>query len=191
MNPSNDKYQTRARIGVSASVGIVIGAIAAKLIFHTDAAVLAGSLAGALLGGVIGSRLRSQVFQYIWFEYSPQVGIRLAVSSVFFVGFMLTYFYVSASSGSTALQVALLAGTLLGMFFQGWALKSAISELDDMLKGVLKDSVVIGALTAIILFFILGLVNLILPIPSNWLLSFLVMMFAMLIGRLAAGWRYR
>lgn len=192
MNPSsNDKYQSRARIGVGAAVGTIIGALVGEIFYGTTAAGLIGTFIGAVIGGAIGSRMRSQSFQFIWIEYSKQVAVRMLVSGVLVTGFMLAFFYATESSDSITLQLALLAGTLISMFFMGHAVKFAISELDDVLKNVQKEAAVTGLIVAIFTFFTLGMVNQITPIPSHWLFAFIIVMASFLIGRFYVGWKHR
>jgi hypothetical protein len=192
MKPSSDKkYQARARIGVVASVGMIIGALVGEIFYDTSTAKLIWILIGTVIGGAIGSRMRSQSFQFIWIEYSRQVAVRMLVSGVLFTGFMLAFFYATESSDSSALQLALLVGTLSSMFFMAHALKFAISELDDVLINVQKEAAVVGLIVAVCTFFILGMVNQITPIPSHWLFSFIIVMASFLVGRFYVGWKYR
>jgi hypothetical protein len=192
MEPSsNDKYQARARIAVVASVGMILGSLVGEIFYDTTTAKWIWILIGTVIGGAIGSRMRSQAFQFIWIEYSKQVGIRVTVSGVLCTGFMLGYFYATESSDSIELQLALLVGTLISMFFLGHAFRFAISELDDVLMNVQKEAAAIGLIVAVCTFFILGIVNQITPIPSHWLFAFIIVSASFLVGRFYVGWKHR
>ncbi len=73
---ADERYEFRARIGVGASFGAILGALLAAILFLTPQAVLIGMIIGAGLGALIGSRIKSQAFQFLWIEYSKEVGRR-------------------------------------------------------------------------------------------------------------------
>ena len=192
MNTPPDKgYEFRARIGVGASLGALLGAALGALFFTTPQAVIISSLLGAGLGAAAGSRLRSQAFQFIWIEYSRDVARRLIISVFLFLAPFSLFFYFLIVGTTPVIEILLLSATSMATLFFIYSVGYVISQLDDLLKKVLLEAIAIGFGLSLFFFMTLGLISLAFPIPSHWLVAFIIMGISMLIGRFVVAVKYR
>jgi hypothetical protein len=192
MNTPPDKgYEFRARIGVGASLGALFGAVLGAIFFTTPQAVIISSLLGAGLGAAVGSRLRSQAFQFIWIEYSRDVARRLIISVFLFLAPFSLFFYFLIVGTTPAIEILLLSATSMAALFFIYSVGYVISQLDDLLKKVLLEAIAIGFGLSLFFFMTLGLISLAFPIPSHWLVAFIIMGTSMLIGRFVVAVKYR
>ena len=192
MNTPPDKgYEFRARIGVGASLGTLLGVAIGALFFTTPQAVIISSLLGAGLGAAVGSRLRSQAFQFIWIEYSRDVARRLIFSVFLFLAPFSLFIYFLKIGTTPAIEILLLSATSMAGLFFIYSVGVVISQLDDLLRKILLEAIAIGFGLALFFFLTLGLISLAFTIPSNWLVAFIIMAASMLIGRFVVAVKYR
>ncbi|MCJ7569145.1 MAG: hypothetical protein MUO58_16625 [Anaerolineales bacterium] len=192
MNTPPDKgYEFRARIGVGASLGALLGAALGALFFTTPQAVIISSLLGAGLGAAVGSRLRSQAFQFIWIEYSRDVARRLFISVFLFLAPFSLFIYFLIVGTTPAIEILLLSATSMAALFFIYTVGYVISQLDDLLRKIILEAIALGFGLSLFFFLTLGLLSLAFPIPSNWLVAFIIMGTSMLIGRFVVAVKYR
>jgi hypothetical protein len=189
--PPDESYQFRARIGVGASLGTLLGVALGVLLFTTPQAVIISSLLGAGLGAAAGSRLRSQAFQFIWIEYSRDVARRLIFSVFLFLAPFSLFIYFLKVGTTPAIEILLLSATSMAGLFFIYSIGYVISQLDDLLRKILLEAIALGFGLSLFFFLTLGLFSLAFPIPSNWLVAFIIMAASMLIGRLVVAVKYR
>jgi hypothetical protein len=189
--PPDESYQFRARIGVGASLGTLLGVALGVLLFTTPQAVIISSLLGAGLGAAAGSRLRSQAFQFIWIEYSRDVARRLIFSVFLFLAPFSLFIYFLKVGTTPAIEILLLSATSMAALFLIYSIGYVISQLDDLLRKILLEAIALGFGLSLFFFLTLGLISLAFPIPSNWLVAFIIMAASMLIGRLVVAVKYR
>jgi hypothetical protein len=188
---SDSKYTSRASIGSGASLGVVVGALIAHWAFGSHLSVIIGSIIGGGIGAAIGSRLKSQMSQFFWVEYPGEIGKKIVLASIpFFLTFLPFIFLVKADAGKTILTI-LLAATSISSFILIFSLGRVIMQLDDVLKGILLEAFGIGFGLAVFVTLTLGLVNLIYPILSDWLVTAVIIMGCALVGRIAVAWKYK
>ncbi len=192
MNTPPDKgYEFRARIGVGASLGALFGAVLGAIFFTTPQAVIVSSLLGAGLGAAVGSRLRSQAFQFIWIEYSREVARRLIFAVFLFLAPFSLFFYFLIVGTTPAIEILLLSATSIGGFFLIYSVGIVISQLDDLLRKIILEAIALGFGLSLFFFLTLGMISLAFPIPSHWLVAFIIMGISMLIGRFVVAVKYR
>jgi len=187
----DESYEFRARIGVGASLGAVLGALPAALFFVSPQAVIIGTIIGAGLGAAVGSRLKSQAFQFLWIEYSRDVARRLIVSVFLFLAPFSLFIYFLKIGTTPGIQILLLFATSLAGLYLIYSIGYVISQLDDLLKKILLESIAIGFGLSLFIFLALGLFSLAYVIPSHWLIAFIIMLASMLIGRIVVAVKYR
>lgn len=188
---SDENYERRAGIGVGASIGTLIGAVLGALFFTTPQAAIIGSILGAGLGAAVGTRLRSQAFQFIWIEYSRDVARRIIISGVLFLVPFSLFIYLLITGAPQSLQLLFLIATSLAGFYLIYSVGIVIFQLDDLLKKVLLEAIAVGFGLSLFFFLTLGLISLVYPIPSHWLVAFIIMLISMLIARFAVAVKYR
>ncbi len=189
--PRDESYEFRARIGVGASLGTLLGALLAAWFFATVQAVIFGTIIGAGLGAAVGSRIKSQAFQFIWIEYSREVARRLIFAIFLFLAPFSLFFYFLIVGTTPAIEILLLSATSMATLFFIYSVGYVISQLDDLLKKVLLEAIAIGFGLSLFFFMTLGLISLAFPIPSHWLVAFIIMGISMLIGRFVVAVKYR
>ncbi len=201
-NDSDKKISRQANIGVGASLGAVVGAVIAAAIFKSSIYTILGSLVGAFIGGVLNLRSKSNFSDMLWNVYSRKTGLRLFIASLFICAMIFWPFFVDQSEPNYLLTFRLIL-IPVSVIMAVTAVKQAVSELDDLQQKILYEAIVIGFTisTSIILTLGLfdlslsisstGLFDLSLPISLNWLITFLILMTSMLIGRIVVAWRYR
>jgi hypothetical protein len=206
MNNDSDKTISRqANIGVGASFGAVVGAVIAAAIFKSPIYTITGSLVGAFIGGVINSKNKSNFSDMLWNVYSGKTGLRLFIASLF-VSAMIFWpilVYQLDQSEPNYMLIFRLILIPISVIMAVTAMKQAFSELDDLQLKILREAIVIGFTISTSIVLILGMVDLSFPISSivsfdlpvpislNWLITFLILMTSMLIGRIVVAWRYR
>ncbi|MFC1879234.1 hypothetical protein ACFLZW_04915 [Chloroflexota bacterium] len=188
---SEKEYDSRASIGVGASLGAVVGALLTEVFVESSLLVTGGSLLGAVLGGIIGSRIKSEAYQYLWIEYSKAIAIKLFISGSAFVGLMLGAVYSAKRGVAPTIQILLMSAAALAFLALLVVLGQTIAQLDDLLKKILLESLSVGLGLSLFVFMILGLFNIVYPIQADWLLAAVIMMGAVLVGRVAVAWKYR
>jgi hypothetical protein len=189
--PPDESYALRASIGVGASLGTLLGAILAALFYSTPQAVIIGSIIGAGLGAVVGSRIRSQAFQFLWIEYSRDVARRLIISVLLFLAPFSLYIYLLKVGTTLAIEILVLFATALGGLFLIYSVGVVISQLDDLLRKILLEAIALGFGLSLFVFLTLGLLSLVIPIPTNWLVGFIIMLTCMLVGRIVVAVKYQ
>jgi hypothetical protein len=189
--PPDESYQFRARIGVGASLGALLGALLAALFFATIQAVIIGMIIAAGLGAAVASRIKTQAFQYLWIEYSREVGRRLLFSIILFLAPFSLFIYFLEVGTTPAIEILLLSATSLAALFLIYSIGYVISQLDDLLRKILLEAIALGFGLSLFFFLTLGLISLAFPIPSNWLVAFIIMAASMLIGRFVVAVKYR
>ena len=203
MNNDSDKTISRqANIGVGASFGAVVGAVITAAIFKSPIYTITGSLAGAFMGGVINLKNKSNFSDMLWNVYSRKTGFRLFIVSVFISAMIFWPILVDQSEPNYMLTIRLIL-TPISVIMVIMAMKQAVSELDDLQQKILQEAIVIGFTISTSIVLILGMVELSFPISSivlfdlpvsislNWLITFLIIMISMLIGRIVVAWKYR
>ncbi len=191
MDSSDTNYQARANIGVGASLGAVIGALIAELLSDSSLVVILGAVLGAGLGAAVGSRLRSQAPQFLWIEYPREVGRRLILSVSAFLALFIPSIYSIKAGATLALQILLLSATSISGLVLILIIGTIISQLDDLLRKIQLEAIAIGFGLSAFIVLTLGLLGLAIPIRSNPLLTFIIMLASWLLGRLVVAWRYR
>ncbi len=189
--PPDESYQFRARIGVGASLGTLLGASLAALFFLNPLAVIIGTIIGAILGAAVGSRLKSQAFQFLWIEYSRGVARRLIFAIFLFLAPFSLFIYFLKVGTTPAIEILLLSATAMGFLFFIYIIGFVISQLDDLLRKILLEAIALGFGLSLFFFLTLGLLSLAFPIPSNWLFVIPIMGASMLIGRFVVAVKYR
>jgi hypothetical protein len=189
--PTDESYDFRARIGVGASLGALLGASLGALIFVSPQAVIIGMIIGAGLGAAVGSRIKSQAFQFIWIEYSREVGRRLVFSVILFLAPFSLFIYFLKVGTTPAIEILLLSATSIAGLFLIYSVGYVISQLDDLLRKIILEAIAIGFGLSLFIFLVLGLFSLAYPIPSRWLIAFIIMLTSMLLGRLVVAVKYR
>lgn len=206
MNNDSDKTISRqANIGVGVSLGAVVGAVIAAAIFKSPIYTIAGSLLGAFIGGVINSKNKSNFSDMLWNVYSGKTGLRLLIASLFISALIFWPILVNQLDQSEPNYMLTFRLILIpiSVIMAVTAMKQAFSELDDLQHKILREAIVIGFTISTSIVLILGMVDLSFPISSivlfdlpipislNWLITFLILMISMLIGRIVVAWRYR
>ncbi len=206
MNNDSDKTISRqANIGVGASFGAVVGAVIAAAIFKSPIYTITGSLVGAFIGGVINSKNKSNFSDMLWNVYSGKTGLRLFIASLFLSAMIFWPILVNQLDQSEPNYMLTFRLILIpiSVIMAVTAMKQAFSELDDLQHKILREAIVIGFTISTSIVLILGMVDLSFPISSivlfdlpvpislNWLITFLILMTSMLIGRIVVAWRYR
>jgi hypothetical protein len=189
--PQDESYQFRARIGVGASLGTLFGVSLAALFFATTQAVIIGMIIGAGLGAAVGSRLKSQAFQFIWIEYSREVARRLIFAVFLFLAPFSLFIYFLKVGTTPAIEILLLSVISMAFLFFIYTVGFVISQLDDLLRKIILEAIALGFGLSLFFFLTLGLLSLAFPIPSNWLVAFIIMGASMLIGRFVVAVKYR
>jgi hypothetical protein len=187
----DESYHFRAGIGVGASLGTLIGTLLGALFFGTSLAAIIGMIIGAGLGAAVGTRLKSQAFQFLWIEYSRDVARRLIISGLLFLAPFSLFVYFLIIGTTPAIEILLISAASLGGLFMIYSIGYVISQLDDLLKKIILEGIVIGVGISLFIFLALGLINLAFPIPADWLIAFIIMGASILIGRIVAAVRYR
>jgi hypothetical protein len=203
MNNDSDKTISRqANIGVGASLGAVVGAVIAAAIFKSSIYTIMGSLVGAFIGGVLNSKSKSNFSDMLWNVYSRKTGLRLFIASLFISAMFFWPILVDQTEPTYLLTFRLIL-TPISVIMVVTAMKQAVSELDDLQHKILHEAIVIGFTISTSIVLILGMVDLSFPISSmglfdlslpislNWLITFLILMTSMLIGRIVVAWKYR
>ncbi len=142
-------------------------------------------------GAAIGSRLRSEVSQFIWIEYSSRVAMRFTIAMLLFTALIVAAFYFLEPSLAPALQILLIAATLGSLLLTMLSIRSAIAQLDDVLRAVQMNALAIGFVLTLFIVMAFALINQVYPIPSSWLVTSLIMFTAFLVGRFVTAWKYR
>lgn len=204
-NNSDKKISRQANIGVGASLGAVVGAVVTAAILKSPIYTILGSLAGAFLGGLLNSKSKSNFSDMLWNVYSGKTGLRLFIASLF-VSAMIFWpilVYQLDQSEPNYMLIFRLILIPISVIMAVTAMKQAFSELDDLQLKILREAIVIGFTISTSIVLILGMVDLSFPISSivsfdlpvpislNWLITFLILMTSMLIGRIVVAWRYR
>ena len=188
---SDESFEFRARIGVGACLGIALGAVLAQLIVGTIQAKIIGMIVGGLSGALVGWRLRSQTFEYLWIELPRESRRRLLIALFIFLvpfsGFIISLKMVTPP----ILQIILMIAAVLGGILQIYVFGYVISQLDDLLRNILYEAIAIGFGLSLGFFLTLGIVSLAYPVPTNWLIVFIIMLAFMLLGRILAVVKYR
>ena len=189
--PRDESYQFRARIGVGASLGALLGALLAAWFFDAAQFVIIGTIVGAGLGAAVGSRLKSQAFQFIWIEYSREVARRLIFAVFLFLAPFSLFIYFLKIGTTPVIEILLLSATSMAFLFFIYTIGYVISQLDDLLRKIILEAIALGFGLSLFFFLTLGLLSLAFPIPSNWLVAFIIMGTSMLIGRFVVAVKYR
>jgi len=189
--PRDESYEFRARIGVGASLGTLLGASLAALFFNASQVVIVGAIIGAGLGAAVGSRLKSQAFQFIWIEYSRDIARRLLFSGFLFLAPFSFFIYFLKVGTTPAIEILLLSATSLAGLYLIYTVGYVISQLDDLLRKIILEAIALGFGLSLFFFLTLGLLSLAFPIPSNWLIAFIIMLTSMLLGRFVVAVKYR
>ncbi len=189
--PPDESYQFRARIGVGASLGTLLGASLAALFFDAPQFVIVGVIIGAGLGAAVGSRLKSQAFQFIWIEYSREVARRLIFSVFLFLAPFSLFIYFLKVGTTPAIEILFISATSMAFLFFIYTVGFVISQLDDLLRKIILEAIALGFGLSLFFFLTLGLLSLAFPIPSNWLIAVIIMGASMLIGRFVVAVKYR
>ena len=123
----DESYELRARIGVGASLGVLIGALLAVLFFKTTQAEIIGMAIGAGLGAAVGSRIKSRAFQFLWIEYSRAVARRLIISVFLFLAPFSLYIYFIKVGATPVIEILVLTITIMGGFILIYTIGNVIS----------------------------------------------------------------
>jgi len=154
------------------------------------------------MGGVINLKNKSNFSDMLWNVYSRKTGFRLFIASVFISAMIFWPILVDQSEPNYMLTIRLIL-TPISVIMVIMAMKQAVSELDDLQQKILQEAIVIGFTISTSIVLILGMVELSflnssiilfdLPvsISLNWLITFLIIMISMLIGRIVVAWKYR
>ena len=189
--PSDSKHEARARAGTGASLGAVLGALLTAIFSTSPLPVILGTAVGALVGGLIGTQIRSQMPQFLWIEYPGKIGVRIVLTSLPFLIIFPTFVYLIKNDAGVPLLTIFLAASSAATLLLIYSIGRVIAGLDDFLKNMLFEAIAIGFGTAVFLLLTLGMVNLVYPIWSDWLVASIITMGSMLVGRIAVAWKYR
>jgi hypothetical protein len=189
--PRDESYQFRARIGVGALLGTLLGASLASWFFAATQAVIIGMIIAAGLGAAVGSRIKSQSFQFISIEYSREMARRFIFAVFLFLAPFSLFIYFLIVGTTSTIEILLLSATSMAFLFFIYTGGFVISQLDDLLRKIILEAIALGFGLSIFIFLTLGLLSLAFPIPSHWLVAFLIMGASMLIGRFVVALKYR
>lgn len=189
--PKDSKHEARARAGTGASIGSVLGALLTAVFSTSPLPLILGTAVGAIIGGLIGTRIRSQMPQFFWIEYPGKIGVRIVFTSLPFLIIFPTFIYLIKSDAEKPILTIFLAASSAATLLLIYSIGSVIAGLDDVLKNLLLEAVGIGFGTAVFLLLTLGMVNLVFPFWSDWLVSSIIVMGSMLVGRIVVAWKYR
>ena len=188
---SDSKYATRASTATGASLGAIPGALLAAWIFQSSLSVIIGAAVGAAIGAVVGVRVKSQMPQFLWIEYPRNIARKIILSALpFLVLFLVSIYLIKAGAEKTILTILLSATSVTGFIFI-YSIGTVISQLDDVLRGIQLEAIGIGFGLAAFILLTLGLFSLIIPVWSDWLVGFIIMLGCMLVGRIVVAWKYR
>ena len=185
----SDEVQANTIVG--ACLGTAAGAIIAAVLLQDSLQTTLGSALGAVVGGLIGSRSKSQMGQYMYFVYSKKAIIQLYLSGILFLGFLLSTIFYAFGDRNQTVKLVLASAAALSSIPMVYAVRYAINELDDLLKNIMFESLAAGTAIAFVMFTALGVMSLVIDIPSNWLMSMVVIMFGWLLGRIIVARKYR